>query len=383
MSMTSSIKRAKAAQSAMGTVNPDASPRARRPTLHLLRVADIDHITDDAVAITFDVPPALRDEFSYEPGQHIAVRATVAGDDVRRNYSICAPVQSGILRIGVKRLPDGVFSNYALERLQVGDSLEVLSPTGSFTTELNQDHALHYGAVAAGSGITPILSIFSSMLAAEPNSTATLIFVNVNTQSIMFLEDLEDLKNQYMDRFRLFHVLDGETQEAEILSGRLDGARLRALLDGIGVGDVDKWFLCGPLPLTDVIREALLERNVKNENIHRELFHTSAVPPKPRAKTSITSELGSAIEIHLDGRATSFKLQPGTQSILEATQGYRGEVPYACKNGVCGTCRAKLVDGKVDMVQNFALEPDEVENGYVLTCQSFPLSENVVLDFDQ
>lgn len=381
MTTTSSVKRAKAVEAALGKTAPK-TPR-KRAGFHLLKVAELDRITDDAVAITFHVPEHLREEFSYLPGQHVAVRATVAGDDVRRNYSICAPVNSGRLRIGVKRLPDGVFSSFALERLRVGDALEVLSPTGTFLAELDVQQSKHYGAIAAGSGITPVLSIISSALEIEPNSTATLIYVNATTNSIMFLEELEDLKNAYLDRFQVFYVLDGERQEAELLSGRLDNERLSALLDAFDAGSVDNWYLCGPLPLTDMAREVLMSRGADDNRIHRELFHTAAIPPRKALPKAGEITKGYDITVMLDGRGTTFKLPPNTETILDSALVLRSEIPYACKNGICGTCRCRLTEGEVEMVQNFALEDDEVANGYVLACQSYPLTEKVVVDFDQ
>lgn len=378
---TPSVKRAKFFEA---LIQPAQERPARvRATFCLLRVAEIDRITDDAIAITFDVPDHLRDQFAYQAGQHVAVRATVAGDDVRRNYSICAPAGSGVLRIGVKRLPGGVFSSYAAERLRVGDSLEVLPPSGTFGAELATKAGQHYGAVAAGSGITPILSILATALDVDPDSKATLIYVNQTANSVMFVEDLEDLKNRYLGRLQIIHVLDNERQEAELLSGRLDAHRLNAILDGIVRDPVDRWFLCGPLPLTDLIRDTLMARGVQDADIHRELFHASATPP--RKALPVTGEIaeGYSVTAILDARGTSFKLPPNTETILDAALKIRSEIPYACKNGICGTCRCKLVSGKVEMVQNFALEPDEVDNGYVLACQSYPTTDEVVVDFDQ
>lgn len=380
--MTSSVRRAKAVEAALGKTDTTNAPR-KRATFHLLKVAALDRITDDAVAITFDVPSHLQEEFEYKPGQHVAVRATIAGDDVRRNYSICAPVTSQLVRIGVKRLPDGVFSNYAIERLRVGDALEVLSPSGLFAAELDPTQSKHYGAIAAGSGITPVLSILSSALEVEPQSRATLIYVNATSNSIMFLEELEDLKNVYLDRLQIFYVLDGERQEAELLSGRLDAARLTSILDGFGHETVDAWYLCGPLPMTDMVRETLMARGTQDSQIHRELFHASSTPPRRVLPTVGEQAEGYNVTVMLDGRGTSFKLPPNTETVLDGARKLRGEVPYACKNGVCGTCRCKLVSGTVEMVQNFALEPDEVENGYVLACQSYPTSDDIVVDFDQ
>jgi ring-1,2-phenylacetyl-CoA epoxidase subunit PaaE len=372
-------------------VPPEQQPveegtRRRHSVFHLLKVAALDRITDDAVAITFDVPERLRDEFRFEAGQHINVRATIAGDDVRRSYSICAPATSSVLRVGVKGLPDGVFSSYALNRLQVGDSLEVMTPSGRFTTALDPNRTRHYGAIAAGSGITPMLSIISTALEVEPNSKASLVFVNRNTSGIMFLEEIEDLRNRYLDRFRVVHVLDGERQEVELFSGTLDRERLNKILDNVlPDADVDEWFLCGPQGLTDMLRDTLVDRGHDPANVHRELFIASS-PAKPRptaAPDTTAAATGSDVEVILDGRSTTFKLSPEGPSILDAALQQRGDAPYACKNGVCGTCRARVVEGKVDMDQNFALEHDEVERGYVLSCQAHPLTDRVIIDFDQ
>jgi len=358
-------------------------PGARRHSVfHLLRVACVERLTDDAVAITFDVPPELREEFRFQAGQHVSIRSPVVGDDVRRNYSICSPATSGRLRIGVKRIPDGVFSSYAAERLRPGDVLDIMTPTGSFFTALHPGQRKRYGAIAAGSGITPVLSILSTALEVEPGSSAVLIYVNRTTLNIMFLEDLEDLKNRYPDRFQLIHVLDEEPVEVELLSGRLDAARLGRILDGLVFpGDVDEWFLCGPLPMTDVAREVLLSYGAGDEHIHRELFF---VGPPPAAGTPLGEPtVGASVTILLDGRSQTFTLPEDGASILDTTLRYRADAPFACKNGVCGTCRAKVVEGKVRMDANYALEPAEVAAGYALACQSHPAAERVVLDFDR
>ena len=366
-------------------VTPAApGPRRRHSVFHLLEVAEIERLTDDAVAITFHVPEELREEFRYEAGQHVNVRATIAGDDVRRSYSICAPATSGVLRIGVKRLPDGVFSSYALERLRPGDVLEVMTPSGRFTPALDPGRSRHYGAIAAGSGITPILSILATALEVEPRSRASLVYVNRSTPGIMFLEEIEDLRDRYLDRFRVVHVLDGERQDVELFSGELDGDRLDAILDRVlPDGDVDDWFLCGPQALTDVLRDTLVARGHDPEHVHRELFIAQSparTGPPPRLDETAG---GSTVRVLLDGRSTTFPLSADGPSILDAALQQRGDAPYACKNGVCGTCRARVVEGKVSMDQNFALEADEVEQGFVLACQSHPLTEQVTLDFDQ
>ena len=360
----------------------------RHSVFHPLRVASVERLTDDAVAVTFDVPPELREEFRFQAGQHVSIRSPVVGDDVRRNYSICAPATSGRLRIGVKRIPDGVFSSYVAERLQPGDVLDIMTPTGSFSTALHASHRKRYGAIAAGSGITPVLSILSTALEVEPGSSAVLVYVNRTTLNIMFLEDLEDLKNRYPERFQLIHVLDEEPMDVEILSGRLDAERLGRILDRLVLpDDVDDWFLCGPLPMTDVAREVLLARGAGEQHIHRELFFVGPPPAAgrraPAAAGPQEPATGASITVLLDGRSQSFVLPEDGASILDATLRYRADAPFACKNGVCGTCRAKVIEGKVRMDANYALEPAEVAAGYALACQSHPAAERVVIDFDQ
>jgi ring-1,2-phenylacetyl-CoA epoxidase subunit PaaE len=362
----------------------------RHSVFHPLRVAAVERLTDDAVAVTFDVPPELREEFRFQPGQHLSVRSPVVGDDVRRNFSICTPATSGRLRIGVKRIPGGVFSSYVAERLRPGDVLDIMTPTGSFSTALHPGQRKRYGAIAAGSGITPVLSILSTALEVEPGSSAVLVYVNRTVLNIMFLEELEDLKNRYPDRFQLIHVLDEEPLDVEILSGRLDADRLGRILDCLVLpDDVDEWFLCGPLPMTEVARAVLLAYGADEEHIHRELFFVGP-PPAAGDRTGPASRpaaeepsAGASVTILLDGRSQSFVLASDGASILDATLRYRADAPFACKNGVCGTCRAKVIEGEVRMDSNYALEPADVAAGYALACQSHPAADRVVIDFDQ
>jgi ring-1,2-phenylacetyl-CoA epoxidase subunit PaaE len=359
----------------------------RHSVFHPLRVASVERLTDDAVAVTFDVPPELREEFRFKPGQHLSVQSPVVGDTVRRNYSICAPATSGRLRIGVKRIPGGVFSSYVAERLRPGDFLDIMTPTGSFSTDLRPGQRKRYGAIAAGSGITPVLSILSTALEVEPGSSAVLVYVNRTTRDVMFLEDIEDLKNRYPDRFQLIHVLDEEPLDVEILSGRVDADRLGRILDCLVIpDDVDEWFLCGPLPMTEVAREVLLAHGADEAQIHRELFFVGP-PPAASDRTPAAAQeepgVGASVTVLLDGRSQSFVLPEDGASILDATLRYRADAPFACKNGVCGTCRAKVVEGKVRMDNNYALEPAEVAAGYALACQSHPAADRVVIDFDQ
>ena len=360
-----------------------AGPARRHAVFHPLRVAAVERLTEDAVAVTFDVPDDLRAEFAFNPGQHLSVRAAALGDDVRRNYSICAPATGGPLRIGVKRIPDGVFSGFVAERLRPGDILDVMTPTGTFSTRLDPAQARRYVAVAAGSGITPVLSILATALEVEPDSTAALVYVNRRTSTIMFLEELADLKNRFPDRFHLIHVLGHEMTEVEMLSGRLDVDRFDRILDTIlPVDDVDDWFLCGPLALTDTVRGVLLDRGVDPDHVHRELFHVGAVPRRRTVAPEVPVN-GASVTVILDGRSVDLTVPADGDSILDATLQARSDAPFACKNAVCGTCRARVTQGRVEMDANYALEPDELARGFVLTCQSHPVTDRVVVDFDQ
>lgn len=354
----------------------------RRPAFHPLRVNDVTSLTEDAVMITFDVPPELAEDYDFIQGQHLTIRTSLAGDDVRRSYSICAPAKSGQLRIGVKVLPGGHFSGFAAGSLKVGDILDVMTPTGRFNMPLNPANAKHYCAIAAGSGITPVFSIVATTLAQEPKSRVTLIYVNRTSRSIMFLEELEDLKDRYPDRFHLIHVLSREAQDAELLSGRLDAARLTKITETLVPAEtVDDWFLCGPYAMVIDLRQALLDQGVQPAQVHSELFHVDKSPSEPRV-TPPDSGDGSEVTINLDGRRSTFKLKSDDVPVLEAALRVRSDAPFACRGGVCGTCRAKVVEGAVAMDTNYALEPEEIEKGYVLTCQSHPTTGTVKLDFD-
>lgn len=357
----------------------------RHAVFHSLRVAEIDRLTDDSVAITFDVPARLRPAYRFTQGQHVTIRCDLGGSGVRRNYSICSPAYSGRLRIGVKQLPGGAFSSYAAERLRPGDRLDVMTPTGRFGTRLDPANAKRYVAIAAGSGITPVLSLLATTLQAEPRSQATLLYGNRTTSSIMFGEELQDLKNRYPDRFCLLNFLSREQRQAELLSGRIDRQRLTRLLAVlVPPADVDEWFLCGPSDMVHEARLTLAGCGVPAKRIHQELFHVDALPPaSPAGHGADPAAAGrSAVTVTLDGRATTFELARRGEPVLDAVLRVRQDAPYACKGGVCGTCRARLLDGKVDMARNYALEADEIAQGYVLTCQSHPASDRVVLDYD-
>jgi ring-1,2-phenylacetyl-CoA epoxidase subunit PaaE len=279
-----------------------------------------------------------------------------------------------------------VFSAYARQRLRPGEVMEVVTPTGHFNTPLDPLQARSYAMVAAGSGITPIISIIATVLAVEPLSTVTLVYGNRTVRDIMFLEELEDLKNTYPGRFTMYHVLSREQQEVELFNGRIDRERLAQFVDALlPVDAVDEWFLCGPREMIDAARGLLTERGVQPDHVHTELFHAEGMDrPAPAPRTAATSAAGmSEVTIVLDGRSSSFALARDGQRILDAALQVRSDAPYACKGGVCGTCRAKLVEGTVRMEQCYALEQHEVDAGFVLACQSHPTSEKVVLDFDQ
>ncbi|MBE1485673.1 1,2-phenylacetyl-CoA epoxidase subunit PaaE [Plantactinospora soyae] len=366
-------------------------PVRRRPVFHPLSVQAVDRLTDDAVAVTFEVPAELRAGFAFRAGQHLTVRRFVdvgAPDgvpgEVRRSYSICSTpaelAEAGLLRIGVREVPGGAFSRFAVTTLRAGDTVDVLPPLGHFSTAFAPDRVRHYAAVVAGSGITPVLSLVATALAVEPASTVTLVYGNRYARTVMFVEELADLKDRYRERLHLVHVLSREPGESPLLSGRIDAERLGRLFDTIVPAErVDEWFLCGPYGLVLDARAALAARGVPAEAVHAELFHVDE-PPAPPVRPSVAAT-GSEVTIQLDGRTSSFRMGRD-ERVLDAALKVRGELPYACKGGVCSTCRARVVSGEVTMARNYALEPDEVAAGYVLTCQSSPITDTVVIDYD-
>ncbi|PBC62285.1 phenylacetic acid degradation protein [Streptomyces sp. Tue6028] len=351
---------------------------------HALPVAAVDRLTDDSVALTLAVPPALREEYRHAPGQHLALRCTIDGEEIRRTYSICSPAPAPgdegphTLRVGVRLVDGGAFSTHAHKEIAVGDDVEVMTPAGRFTLEPATGL---YAAVVGGSGITPVLSIVSTLLAREPEARFCLVRSDRTTASTMFLEEVADLKDRYPQRFQLVTVLSREEQQAGLPTGRLDQERLTGLLPALlPVDRVAGWFLCGPMGLVQGAERALRELGVSRTRIHEEIFHVdagaAAVPSTRPAPAH------STVTARLDGRGGSWPVQDG-ESLLDAVLRNRPDAPYACKGGVCGTCRAFLVSGEIRMDRNFALEPEETEAGYVLACQSHPATEKVELDFDR
>ncbi|MGW1001176.1 1,2-phenylacetyl-CoA epoxidase subunit PaaE [Streptomyces sp. NPDC002520] len=349
---------------------------------HPLPVAAVDRLTDDSVALTFAVPPELREEYRHAPGQHLALRRRTDGEEIRRTYSICSPAPDpagegpNTLRVGVRLVDGGAFSTYALKEIAVGDELEVMTPAGRFTLEPSPGR---YAAVVGGSGITPVLSIAATLLAREPQARFCLVRSDRTAASTMFLEEVADLKDRYPERLQLITVLSREEQQAGLPSGRLDRERLIGLLPALlPVDQVAGWFLCGPFGLVQDAEKALRELGVDRTRIHQEIFHVDEGAPK----VTTPAPAHSTVTARLDGRGGTWPVQDG-ESLLETVLRNRPDAPYACKGGVCGTCRAFLVSGEVRMDRNFALETEETEAGYVLACQSHPMTEKVELDFDR
>ncbi len=359
--------------------------RHHTPVFHRLTVSTVDRLTDDAVAVTFAVPPDLRDDYDFIAGQHLTLRTELDGVEIRRNYSICAPAGSGQLRIAVKALPGGAFSPYVNKTLRPGDSVDVLTPTGHFATPLDPTHCKHYAAVVAGSGITPVLSLIATTLAVEPGSRFTLLYGNRSVRSVMFLDELADLKDRHPDRLHLVHVFSREAQDLPLFEGRLEADKLEQLLDLLlPAKTVDEWFVCGPFDMVESTRAVLGARGADPRRVHFELFHVEdAPPPVRRAATESGDRPTSQVTAVLAGRTTTVPVERDGERILDAILRVRSDAPYACKGGVCGTCRAYLVDGLVEMDRCYALEDDEVAAGFVLTCQSHPATPTVSLDYDR
>ncbi|MFC8198646.1 1,2-phenylacetyl-CoA epoxidase subunit PaaE [Streptomyces sp. NPDC060006] len=366
---------------AVSAAGPAVRPRVRRrPVFHALRVAAVQPLCEDAAAVSFEIPEELAAEFDFAPGQSLTLRREVDGRDERRSYSICSPAGS-VPRIGVRVVPGGLFSAWLVREVRPGDTVEVMAPTGTFTPDLTAPG--HHVLIAAGSGVTPMLSIAESVLAADPGSTVTLFYGNRRTDTVMFADELADLKDLYPARFQLAHVLSREPREAEVLSGRLDADRLSALLGSlVDVKAADHWWLCGPHGMVLDAQRVLTGLGVPGDRVHRELFYAEDEPVREvRHEEAAVQGPVSQVTVTLDGRSTTSALVR-ERSILEGAQRTRPDLPFACKGGVCGTCRALVTDGKADMRRNFALEDAEVDAGYVLTCQSYPVSETLTVDFD-
>lgn len=355
---------------------------------HNLTVKDIRKETDDCVSVAFDIPQDLEKDFLFEQGQNITIRKTLQGEELRRNYSICTAPSEHELRVAIKAMPAGRFSVWANESLKKGDVLEVMPPTGKFNTRLDPKAHKNYLAFAAGSGITPVISIIKTTLQTEPGSNFTLVYGNRNRRSIIFREELESLKNRYMNRFQLVHILSREESDTKLLFGRIDGEKCFELASHlIPVHNYDEVFICGPEDMIFSVKKFLDSNSYPQQHIHYELFTTPTQQPMAEElgrieKHQAVSNL-SKVQVKIDGMVTGFTLASQGDTILNAALKNGADLPFACKGGVCSTCRAKLIEGKVEMDLNYALEKDEVDAGFILTCQSHPLTENVYIDFDQ
>lgn len=352
-----------------------------------LRVTDIKRDTRDSVILTLDPPEDAADEFKFIQGQYLTFRRVFEGEEMRRSYSICAGVNDGVLRVGIKRVDGGWFSTFANEELEVGDTLDAMKPMGNFHSPLKPSEKRAYLGFAGGSGVTPMISLIKTVLEAEPESTFTLVYGNRSTTAIMFREELEDLKNIYMGRLNIVHVLESEAAEIELFSGRLDREKCDALFSRwIDVKGADLAFICGPEPMMLAVSDALKAHGMDENAIKFELF-ASAQPGKARKRKVSADAAASGARcsatVIIDGAAREFEMEKDAQSVLEAATAQNIDAPFACKAGVCSTCRAKLVEGEVEMEANYALEDYEVERGYILTCQSYPRTDKIVVDYDQ
>lgn len=352
---------------------------------HEVRVASVRSETRDAIVVTFEVPESLADQFRYVQGQHITLRTEINGEDVRRSYSICAAVQDNTLRIAIKRVPGGLFSNWANEFLKPGRTVEMMPPSGHFNVPLSPENRKHYVAFAAGSGITPVFSIIKTTLLAEPRSQVTLVYGNRSSSSVLFKEELADLKDAYRERLNLVFILSREQQDIDLFNGRIDRAKCDALLEKwIDPADIDTAFICGPMGMMEDVSASLQAHGLDKAQIKIELFATS-LPKAPRS-TPVHHVLGHnecQVTVIQDGRTRQFTMEKNRENVLEAGLAQGIELPYSCKGGVCSTCRCKVTNGEVDMDANFALEDYEIARGFRLLCQSYPVTDHLVIDFDQ
>jgi ring-1,2-phenylacetyl-CoA epoxidase subunit PaaE len=351
---------------------------------HPLKVAEIVPETAEANSIRFEIPPELRNAFIFKAGQHLTLRATIDGREVRRNYSLCTAPAEQDWMVTVKRIGGGLFSNWIGDQLKAGETVEVMVPHGSFTTDFDAANARHLVGIAGGSGITPVISLTKTLLREEPRSRFTLLYGNRDSSSVIFLETLAALKDKYLDRFEVYHFLDQEEQDIELFNGMLDHARCEEAIEHLvsDATEVDGWFICGPGPMMDAAEGVLLDRNIPRERIHIERFTAEA--PLGAVTREIaalqTKAEGVSVSVTLDGRTRRVPFTAG--NILDSARAAGLAAPFACKAGVCATCRAKVTRGKVEMVARYGLTDEEVAAGYVLTCQSVPLGNGVAVDYD-
>ncbi|MBK8567509.1 MAG: phenylacetate-CoA oxygenase/reductase subunit PaaK [Saprospiraceae bacterium] len=355
------------------------------PKFHKLSVREVRRETPECVSISFDVPAEVRSEYDFLPGQHLTLRTHLDGSEIRRSYSICTSPMEGELRVAVKQVPGGQFSGFANERLQSGDELDVMTPLGNFALHTDPSALHNYVAFAAGSGITPVISMLKTVLRNEPGSRFTLFYGNKNSESVIFREEIEGLKNEHMTRLAVHYVLSQEDPGIELFHGRIDAEKCRKFCQHLmDVEAVDGFYLCGPAPMIEAVRSTLLELGVDERKLHSELFNTTgAIAESRRDWAKSGGAATSSITLTLDGKTYSYQHINPSETILDAGANFAPELPYACKGGVCCTCKAKVLEGEVEMEVCYGLEKEEIAAGYVLTCQSHPKTDKVVLSFDE
>lgn len=347
-----------------------------------LKVRDIEKTTPDCSVISFDVPETLVEDFQYKHGQYLTLKTEINGEDVRRSYSLCSSPLDNDWKVAVKKVPEGKFSTFANDVLQIGDTLEVMPPNGRFYVDCDETNTKNYVAFAAGSGITPILSIIKTHLKTEPNSTFKLFYVNQTVLTIILKEEIEGLKNQFLNRFEIFHFLTQQPRNIPFYNGRMDTEKLDVIFNKIvPAEEVDDLFVCGPREMIFLVRDYVLEKGMNQKQIHFELFNTGAEANKKVIRVIDESKL-SEVTVIEGGKEFVFKLPQGSDNILDAALNRSADLPFACKGGVCCTCRAKLMEGEVEIAVNYGLEQEEIDAGYILTCQATPVSEKVVVDFE-
>jgi len=353
--------------------------------LERLKIKEIIKETDDCVSVSFDIPSSLKDNFLFHSGQYLALETEIGGESVRRSYSLCSAPYENEWKVAIKKVENGKFSTFANHDLKEGQEIGVMSPTGNFKLVTNSSNENHYVAFVAGSGITPVLSMVKSVMKEEPKSRFTLFYGNRSFDTIIFREEIEALKNVYLDRLSVHHVLSKEKLGSPIFYGRIDAEKCdkycKAFFDP---KEITGFYLCGPSQMIFAVKDQLEKNGVDAGKIHFELFNTSDIPVKAKdEEVSFDPDTQSMITIVLDGESMDIPLEYGGNNILDAALSAGADLPYACKGGVCSTCKAKIIEGVAEMDINYALEPDEVENGFVLTCQAHPRSPKVVVDFDE
>jgi ring-1,2-phenylacetyl-CoA epoxidase subunit PaaE len=353
------------------------------PKFHSLKISDIRKETEDTVSIAFEIPTDLRLDYSFKPGQYLTLKALIDGEDTRRSYSLCSAPHENEWRVAVKQIENGKFSTYANKKLTIGQSLEVMTPTGNFHAVIENNNSKSYVLFAAGSGVTPIFSIAKTVLNEEPNSNVTLFYGNKGFNSIIFREEIEALKNAFMDRLRVVHVLSRESLGNKIQKGRIDSKKIEELYKAfLDESTVDEVFVCGPEEMIHSVKDFFHSIGLNDKNVHFELFSTSATKSKVVKKESNQPSFASMVKVIIDGDLIEVAMQSEGESILDAATKAGGDLPFACKGGVCCTCKAKILEGSAKMDINYALELDEVENGYILTCQAHPTCPTLTVSFD-